>query len=89
MCNGSPGFAVGRCIYFDIEAAFFFVRGEWHDSVAERAHENLLRIQGSNERDVYVTTAFEIIRNTNVLNTTGRVRVEPLLRVNVVTLYGD
>ena len=43
----------------------------------------------SSERDVHVTTAFEIIRNTNALNAAGRVRMEPLLGVNVVTLYRD
>jgi len=77
---------IGRCVNFNIEPALFFVRGEWNDAVTQRADENFLRIQRADERDVDVTTAFEIFRNTNVLDAAGRVRVEPLLRVNVVAL---
>ena len=79
-------FRIGRCVNFNIEPALFFVRGEWHDTVAQRAHKNFLRIQCADERDVDVTTAFEIFWNTNVLDAAGRVRVEPLLRVNAVAL---
>src|SRR5262249_1318183 len=57
--------------------------------VAQRAYENLFRIECAHERNVDVTTAFEIFRNTNVLNTAGRVSVEPLLRVNAVALDGN
>src|SRR5262249_50881927 len=79
----------GRRVHIDLERkpALFFVRGKRHDAVTQRADENFFRIKGADERDVDVTTAFEIFRNTNVLDAASRVRPKPLLRVNAVALY--
>ena len=73
----------------DLQPPLFLVRRERQHRVAERAHEDFLRVECANERDVHITGPVETFGHANALHAAGGVALEPVVRVNLVVLDCD
>ena len=77
------------CMQLDLQPPFFLVRGERQHCVAERAHEDFLRVECANERDVHITGPVETLRHADALHAAGGAALEPVVRVNLFVLNCD